>query len=424
MAIDPKIALQAKIDAAAATTAARAATIAPLANSGYSNANVRESRVTTPYGSPALEVAAAQADATAGLAAMNDPAMNAAIEGGFTAAASPIGLAAGTINPVTGDYPADNPVDKPVDKPYKNVITGGITTETKDAFAAMKMILAQYHLESLSDTLTQLMEDGKGAEEALNIVKYDNRINPQTQMPWNAAYNKRFAGNVNLVKNGMNAMSEAAYINLEDSMAQTLQAYGHGAMHNTNRDANEATMAQWIGNNWNATDFDKLIKNVSTRVENADSMIMKEMQTYYPEISKTDLVSYFLDPKQGLTQMEKKISAGEVGAAFVNNNLSGFAGLTNVEDLVKAGVTGATVGAQAGNIIGTLAPAQKLGDIYAETGVTYGQQDVQDEFLKGNTGAQNKRKLLASAERAMFAGDSGISATTGYGINRSIQGKF
>ena len=355
--------------------------------------------------------------------AVGTAAEDAAIDAAFAAEASPIGLAAGTINPVTGDYPADKPVDKPVDKPYENVITGGITTATKDAFAAMKMILAQYHLESLSDTLTQLMEDGMGPEEAMNTVKYDNRINPKTQKPWNAAYNLRFAGNVNLVKNGMNAMSEAAYINLEDSMAQTLQAYGHGAMLSTNRDANEATMAQWIGNNWNATDFDKLVKNISTRVENADPMIMKEMQTYYPEISKTDLFSYFINPQQGLAQMEKKISAGEVGAAFVNNNLSGFAGLANVEDLVKSGVTGATVGAQAGNIIETFAPTQKLGDIYGEMNIKYGQEDVQNEFLKGNTAAQAKRKLLASAERGKFSGDSGVSSQAA-SLTRTKQGQF
>ena len=293
---------------------------------------------------------------------------------------------------------------------------------TKDAFAALDDLFAQYNLSSLSGVFKQLMGEGYTASEALVKVKTDSSLNPTTGKAWNADYTLRFAGNAALVKNGKNAMSEAAYINLEDSMASTLQAYGHGTMLNKNRTDNEATMAQWIGNGWNATDFNDLINMAVTRVENADPQILKQMQVYYPELQKTDLISYMLNPKETLVGLKQKVATGEIGAAFQQQGLA--SGLTSMSDLAAYGVTRDQAITGASNIATVLPTTSKLADIYGETGLKYDQETGTSEFLKSNAEAAKKRKLLASAERGKFAADPGLSASNGYGIANSIQGKF
>lgn len=293
---------------------------------------------------------------------------------------------------------------------------------TKDAFAALDDLFAQYNLSSLSGVFKQLMSEGYTASEALVKVKTDSSLNPTTGKAWNADYTLRFAGNAALVKNGKNAMSEAAYINLEDSMASTLQAYGHGTMLNKNRTDNEATMAQWIGNGWNATDFNDLINMAVTRVENADPQILKQMQVYYPELQKTDLISYMLNPKETLVGLKQKVATGEIGAAFQEQGLG--SSLASMTDLARFGTTQAQAIAGASDIATVLPTTSKLADIYDETGLKYDQETGISEFLKKNAEAANKRKLLASAERGKFAADPGLSASNGYGIANSIQGKF
>jgi len=275
-------------------------------------------------------------------------------------------------------------------------------------------LFAQYNLSSLSGVFKQLMGEGYTATEALVKVKTDSSLNPTTGKAWNAAYTLRFAGNAALVKNGKNAMSEAAYINLEDSMANTLQAYGHGTMLNKNRTDNEATMAQWIGNGWNATDFNDLINTAVTRVENADPQILKQMQIYYPELQKTDLISYMLNPKETLVGLKQKVATGEIGAAFQQQGLA--SGLTSMSDLAAYGVTQDQAIAGASNIATVLPDASKLSNIYKETGIEYNQETGTQEFLKSNADAARKRKLLASAERGSFEGSAGV-AGAGYNTN-------
>lgn len=285
------------------------------------------------------------------------------------------------------------------------VVPEGPTAETQDAFANLLNVLTQYRLEGLAKTLRKLMEKGFTAGDAYNKVKYDNSVDPDTGEAWNSAYAKRFAGNAKLVAKGKNAMTEEAYLRLEDSMSQTLFAYGRNKMLGADRQANEAKLSEWIGNNWNADDFDKLVKNVHTRVETADPQIMEQMATYYPGIDKTDLVDYFLNPKEGLASLNRKITMGEVGAAFAGQKLD--SSITNIGGLVDYGVDKEAALRGASNIAEVLPDTGKLANIYGETKIKYDQATAQDEFLKDNASARRKRALLASAERGSFAGASG-----------------
>jgi hypothetical protein len=97
-------------------------------------------------------------------------------------------------------------------------------------------LFASYGLEGLAGEISDYMTQGLTAGEALIKLK----TNPS------GAYAKRFAGNFTRVKNGLNAISEAAYIGLENSYASTLKAYGLGNQVSLNREDNYKKFADLL----------------------------------------------------------------------------------------------------------------------------------------------------------------------------------
>ena len=211
-------------------------------------------------------------------------------------------------------------------------------------------------------------------------------------------YKQRFAGNETLVKTGKNALSEYDYLQQENAYSEYLKAYGVENL------GNRETFATLIGNSVSGTEVQKRVSTAVDRVKNSDPQIMAQLKTYYPTLTDTDLVSYFLNPKQALPDLQRKVTASEIGAAAVGQ---GFRGATDALGLADYGVDRATALAGYSNIADVLPEATKLGDIYGETGVKYTQQSGEEEFLKQNEAAKRKRNILASKERANFEGSAG-----------------
>jgi hypothetical protein len=285
-----------------------------------------------------------------------------------------------------------------------------ISQSTKDAFAAMTDILKQWGLESLADTYGRLMVQGFSAAEALNKLKYDKTVDPVTNKPWNAAYTVRFAGNAARVAKGMNAYDEATYLDVENQYADTLNKYGLNNMIKPDAAGKQAQFAGYMANDIAPTEFAERIQTVADRVINMDPAIKAQFQAYYPSLSNTDIVSYFLDPKETLPVLKNKVTAAEIGAVAGAANY-GIAE-TRAMDLAKFGVSRAQALAGYQDIAEVTPTAGKLSSIYNEEDIKYGQTEAENEFLKQDAQAKLKRNRLASKERAMFGGQSGVSADT------------
>jgi hypothetical protein len=292
--------------------------------------------------------------------------------------------------------------DEP-DKPEKKEISDA----TRDAFAALRDLFASYGLEGLAGEISDYMTQGLTAGEALIKLK----TNPS------GAYAKRFAGNFARVKNGLNAISEAAYIGLENSYASTLRSYGLGNMVSLNREDNYKKFADYIAGDISADEFKDRVDTVVTRVQNSDPGIKATLKSFYPEITDNDLVSYFLSPKENLPKLQEKVTASEIGAAATGMGLATNVGTAT--DLAKFGVDQKAAREGYSTIAGILPTSTKLGDIYNETGVKYAQAEGEAEVFKGNQDAATKRKRLASMERAAFSGSSGVGQSS---LTRSTQG--
>jgi hypothetical protein len=297
-----------------------------------------------------------------------------------------------------------------------------ITAETRDAFSVLTALFTQYNLGSLAGTLQKLMEQGFTAEEASTKLKYDSGfINGTSGERWNDAYTTRFAGNKARLSKGLNALTEAEYVYNENSYAETIKAYGLNNMLSTDRYANEKKFAEYIANDLSPKEFKDRIDLAATRVINMDPAIQKNFQEYYPAVTKTDLISYFLAPDESLPLLQTKVTASEIGAAA---NQQGFnLGGTRAEEFAKLGVTKGQAQNAYANVAEVLPGGMKLSNIYNEEMIQYSQTNAEDEFLKQDAEAKLKRNRLASKERAMFGGDSGLSSQFS-SLGKSIQGKY
>lgn len=295
----------------------------------------------------------------------------------------------------------------------------GTIRQNPDAFDEMFSILRQYGLESLAETYSQLLAEGLTKEQAINKLKYDKTVNPKTNKSYNDAYTIRFAGNAARAAKGLNVYDEATYLDVENQYNDTLTKYGLSNMIKPKASEKQAQFAGYMASDIAPTEFAERIKNVSERVLNMDPAIKAQFQAYYPSLDNTDLVSYFLNPKETLPVLKDKITASEIGA--VANQAQYGIGRDRAMDLAKFGVTREQALAGYQDIAEAVPTGTKLSGIYGEEGIQYGQATAEDEFLKQDAQAKIKRNRLASKERASFQGSAG---TTSGSLKKSIAGQI
>lgn len=270
------------------------------------------------------------------------------------------------------------------------------TTVDEDAYAILAKTFADYGLDDpeILKAIQGYMERGLGSEQAgLELRK-------------TTAYINRFRGNEIRRAAGLNVLSEDQYLGLEKSYNETLRAYGLQGYFGTDRKAATAAMADIIGNDISAVEFKDRIDIVSTRVTNADPNVKETLRRFY-NITDTDLVKYFLNPKENLPKLQEKVTAAEIGSEFIKQGL--VTGLSSAEEFAKLGIDKATAAKGAETIAGLLPEAKKLGSIYDEEGIDYTQKTAEEEVLKGLDSARRKRLRLVEKEFGSFSGSAGLA---------------
>jgi len=270
--------------------------------------------------------------------------------------------------------------------------------ERRDAFALLKDIFAQYGLEDLASTIEGYMKDDIGVNQATLLLK---------QTP---AYQTRFAGNQMRLKAGLNVLSEAEYLSLENSYSETLKAYGQAGYFGVDRATRQAKLAAAIGADISAVEFKDRISTVVDRVDNADPAVKTTLRSFYG-ITDEDLVGYFLNPKENLPRLKEKVTSAEIGTSALAQGLT--SNIASAEELAKYGVDLETARKGYATIADILPTVSKLGEIYKEEGINYNQGTAEQEVFKGLASAQRKRTRLAEKEIAAFGGSSGNSLGAG-----------
>ena len=272
----------------------------------------------------------------------------------------------------------------------------------RDAFAIIKGVFNQYGLDELGATIEALMRDGYGPEEAALALKTDPK--------YNAPYLKRFKGNETRRAAGLNVLSEAAYLALENSYTETLKAYGLESYFGIDKSTKQSAMADVIGKDISAVEFGSRVSTAVDRVSKADAATKTAFSQFYG-IGETDLVKYFLDPAKSLVDLKEKATTAEIGGAAIGQGLSST--VTSAQDLARYGVSREQAQVGYGQIAEDLPTAGSLGRIYSESGVTYNQADAESAQFKGLASAKRKKEQLKQLEQNQFSGSSGTGLGAG-----------
>jgi hypothetical protein len=212
-------------------------------------------------------------------------------------------------------------------------------------------------------------------------------------------YRKRFAGNELRKKAGLAALTPREYLEVEAGYRQALGSYGLDSRYQE-----RTYLADLIGRDLSPREVTERIQLAGQAASTADPLLKQTMRDLYG-VSEDDLVGYFLDESVGTELLKKQAVASQVGAAAAASRAR--LSRSTAELLADRGVSATSV-------------TQALNDVNvdAERAIAgrFGQQLSDDEVVSSeigvDAGASQKRRKLASQERALFS-QQGVTQTSG-----------
>ena len=275
-----------------------------------------------------------------------------------------------------------------------------IDLERRDAFQFVINALKPYGLDGVGQTLNELMIDPTiGPAKAEYIIKYDTTINPKTGKPFNDAYAKRFAGNFRRIEQGLPAYSEGEYMAYVNQYKSLLNSLGYGNL------ATKSAMENWIANTVSPSE-------VASRVELATSVslpVQQTLKTFLPGIGTNDIVGALLDTTNGLPALKQKVERAKIATAAQTAGLPTLTE-TRAEQLLQANVSEAEAQRGYMNIASGIERGRQLAALQGEGDFTMGEAESAVFGLAGAPEAGKKIKRLASRERALYEGQTGLTA--------------
>ena len=274
------------------------------------------------------------------------------------------------------------------------------TAERKSAYDLLYQQFAKYGLQALVTPLESLIKEGVPASEfAIRLRETD-------------AYQKRFAANKIRINKGLAALSEAEYIGLEDAYQGIMRQYGMPESYYARGEmGRQEGFEKFIGGDVSPAELETRISTAYNRVINSNPEVVQALKEFYPNITNGDILSYALDPEKALTDINKKVTAAEIGGAAIGAGLG--IGLARAEELGAFGVSKAQAQQGYQTIADILPSATKLSSIYAKQGLGAYDQAVAEQEVFGISGAATaaqKRRKLTELETAQFSGQTGVGA--------------
>ena len=199
-----------------------------------------------------------------------------------------------------------------------------------------------------------------------------------------------------------------------------MRNYGLPATYYTKSDlGRQEGFEKFIAGDVSPTELEDRISIAQKRVLNAPPEVTKALKQFYPDISNADILAYTLDPSKGLQEIQRKVTAAEIGGAALGQGLGTSA--TRAEELARFGVTGEAA-RQGYQTVADVAPrGSQLASIYKQE--PYGQAEAETEVfgLTGSAEVAKRRKKLTELEQAAFGGQAG---TTAGALGRERAGSF
>jgi hypothetical protein len=225
------------------------------------------------------------------------------------------------------------------------------------------------------------------------------------------AYQKRFAANNERIKKGLAAIDEAAYLKLEDQYQNVMRNYGLPESYWTRGELGvQEGFTKLIANDVSNVELENRIMTAQDRVLKANPEIAYALKNFYPDIKNGDILAYSLDPANALKDIQRKVTAAEIGgAALTQEGLT--TSLARAEELQKYGVNKETATAGYSTIGAGLQRGSELASIYGQDPYTQATAESEVFKLQGQQEARKQRQKVIGLEKSTFGGQTGL--TTG-----------
>jgi hypothetical protein len=335
-----------------------------------------------------------------------------------------------TVNPVTASTATTDPVKPKRKYTYTDEETGDLIdvyeddTEvirkkgtvkldaTKAAEATAAATLAK-KVSAFDILRREFTAKGLGflVEAAENaIMNEDSDAGRLLALRSSPAYQLRFSANAERIKKGLTALDEATYLGMEDQYQEVMRQYGLPESYYT-KDATgkQPGFEQLLANDVSNVELADRLMVAQDRVLKADPNILNSLKSFYGDsITNGDILAYTLDPKNAIKDIQRKVTAAEIGAAQTGAGLQ--ATLAGAERLAANNVTGAQYQQAAPTIAEASIRGGQLASIYGES--PYTQQTAEQAVLNtpGSAEAIRQTKKLTALETASFSGQSGRGA--------------
>lgn len=206
-------------------------------------------------------------------------------------------------------------LDSPTQAPKADAPAAPATpTDGKDA---LRQELTGWGLGDLTDQAWALQTSGAGHDQILAWLRGTQE------------YQTRFAGMAQRKANGLNPISEAQYVSLEDTYSQIAHSYG---LLPGSYDAAKA-----IGGDVSATEFSQRASAASTAIFDEPQQVRDTLQSYYG-LSQGQIASYYLNPENAAPLLQNMLHASEIGGT--GSQLGIGIDKTLAEKVAQAGFTG------------------------------------------------------------------------------------
>ena len=300
-------------------------------------------------------------------------------------------------------------------------ITGGGTTITTGGENGLSDTEKANRQSAYDILLTEFSK--YGLQSLVTSVK-DLLINrtPASQIPLalqnSDAYQNRFSANQDRIKAGLRALSPAEYVSKEDALQKIMRQYGLPASYYTpGVNGKQANFDKLIAADVDDAELEDRVATAQKRVLNSNPEVLKALKQFYPDINNADILAYALDPKNAIQDINRKVTAAEIGGAALAQGLQAQGG--TAEALAGLGITKAQAQQGYTDVAGMAPRGGQLADIYGQS--PYTQQTAEAEVFNtaGAAGAIAKRKKLTALEQAQFSGSSGVNAL---GRDKAIYG--
>ena len=264
-------------------------------------------------------------------------------------------------------------------------------------------------MDAFINAMDKYVRAGYSGDDVMVMIKND--------ADYKDAWNKRFTGNAERVKNGLTELLPAAYIAMEQGYKQAMLKH---QMPTTLFD-DPADFASLIANDVSAVEANDRLQKASDYINYSGNAEVKRQLRELYGMSDSEMAAYVLDPKRTMAYLDsetrRNMNKANVGGAAVTQGVElGNAlrdEIASSYDSINSAYTSTFNDSTAkfGKVAEETPAYQRLGALSND--VATADELVREQFnLTGGTGVIGKKKVLASQERARFSGQSGLGASS------------